>query len=409
MRLVVDRPWHRLQVPDQAEFGHEFEAVVGEVDLPPVEALAGAAHVAVVVVVPAFAEGDEGKPEIVATLVGGFEALFAPDVGEAVDEKSAVEEEDGADEKAPDEKLTAVGAEPGGVFFEEPAGGVEGEAQQGGDDEIEAVQEDQLRILGEVFDGAVVGGEILAAGHPADVAPDETVNQRRVRIFRGVRVLVVMPVGGGPPEGTTLDREIPPAGEDELHETRGLEGAMREIPMVETGDGEHAEDIQKCRDGHSGPAPAGPDDPQAADVQENEGQGAAPLEFVRFGAGGIGATGKVIGIEPLADGDANAFHQGGAVEGAVLGHGDGVEVARRVGAGVGQRVYKPHFPICQTAKMRPAGWEGRRIIGRFLLLHRRVVRGFEGLWRTFWGHSPGFPAAPGYLRRWRRAEFFRGP
>ena len=210
--FVVDGAGDGFEVPDEAELGHEFEAVVGEIDFPPVEALAGAAHVAVVVVVPAFAQGDEGEPEVVAALVGGFEALIAPDVGEAVDEEGAVQEEDGADKEAPDEELPAIGAEAGGEFLKEPAGGVEGEAHEGGDDEVEAVQEDELGVFGEVFDGAVVGGEVFAAGHPTDVAPDEAVDQSGVWVFRGIAVLMMVAVGAGPPEGAALDGKIPPTG-----------------------------------------------------------------------------------------------------------------------------------------------------------------------------------------------------
>src|ERR1700690_1872273 len=93
------------QVPDDVEEGEEFEDVVGDVDFPPVEALAGADGVAVVVVVPAFAHGDEGEGEAVAAVVGGVEAAGADDVGEGVDAEGGVIDEDGAQEKSPEDEL----------------------------------------------------------------------------------------------------------------------------------------------------------------------------------------------------------------------------------------------------------------------------------------------------------------
>ena len=61
------------QIPDQAERG-EPEHVVGDVDLPPEEALARRRPVVVVVVVPALAEGEEREDEVVAAVVLGLVA-----------------------------------------------------------------------------------------------------------------------------------------------------------------------------------------------------------------------------------------------------------------------------------------------------------------------------------------------
>src|SRR5690606_13894566 len=83
---------HGLEAPDQAGPGKEFQAVVGRVDFPPIEAVAGAAVEAVVVVVPAFAEADDGEDEAVAGVVAGLVAALAHEVGHGVDAGGAVEE-----------------------------------------------------------------------------------------------------------------------------------------------------------------------------------------------------------------------------------------------------------------------------------------------------------------------------
>ena len=45
---------HRLEVPDDAGPRETFQYIVGDIDFPPIETLAGAAHVFVVVIVPTF-------------------------------------------------------------------------------------------------------------------------------------------------------------------------------------------------------------------------------------------------------------------------------------------------------------------------------------------------------------------
>ncbi len=65
--------------------------------------MAAGALVTMVVVVPAFAESHERKPRIVSALVGCGVSLFSPNVAEGIDRKSAVPEQNRADDKAPDE------------------------------------------------------------------------------------------------------------------------------------------------------------------------------------------------------------------------------------------------------------------------------------------------------------------
>ena len=60
------------EVPDEAEPGEGFERVISDVDFPPEEALTGAGHVMVMIVVPAFAEGHESKEPVVAAGVRGL-------------------------------------------------------------------------------------------------------------------------------------------------------------------------------------------------------------------------------------------------------------------------------------------------------------------------------------------------
>jgi len=47
---------HFTEIPDDAEPGHDFQRVVGDVDLPPEETLARGSHEVVMIIVPAFAK-----------------------------------------------------------------------------------------------------------------------------------------------------------------------------------------------------------------------------------------------------------------------------------------------------------------------------------------------------------------
>ena len=57
---------HGLQSPDQSQPGEQQKNVVRDVDLPPGKPLPYRSGIAVMVVVPAFPEGEQGDPEVVA-------------------------------------------------------------------------------------------------------------------------------------------------------------------------------------------------------------------------------------------------------------------------------------------------------------------------------------------------------
>jgi hypothetical protein len=56
--LLVDACWRFAQIPHQAEPRETLEDIVGDIDLPPVEALSLRARVAVMVVMPTLSEGE---------------------------------------------------------------------------------------------------------------------------------------------------------------------------------------------------------------------------------------------------------------------------------------------------------------------------------------------------------------
>src|SRR6185503_15466019 len=88
-------------VPDETDLLEPFQEVVAHVDLPPIEALIGAVHVVVMVVVPTFAHADEREPRVVATGIRRFVAARTVDVGERVDGERPVQEKARRDDIAP--------------------------------------------------------------------------------------------------------------------------------------------------------------------------------------------------------------------------------------------------------------------------------------------------------------------
>src|SRR6202021_1517275 len=82
---LAHRQGHGLQVPDHAQKGHELQQVERDVELPPVEALAGRRGIVVMIVVPALAQGDDREPGVVAAPVAGLVPLPAEYVGQRVD------------------------------------------------------------------------------------------------------------------------------------------------------------------------------------------------------------------------------------------------------------------------------------------------------------------------------------
>ena len=157
------------------------------------------------IVVPAFAEGDEGKQQAVATVVVGFKTAFADEMREGIDGGSRVKEHGGADEKAPDDELPGGHAESGMGRVKPLAKAGEQRNERDGNDGVEAVEEDKFGKFREVADLGIIGGEIARAGDPADVRPPETASAGRMDVGFFVGMLVMMAMLIGPPERAPLD------------------------------------------------------------------------------------------------------------------------------------------------------------------------------------------------------------
>ena len=84
----------------------------------------------------------------------------------------------------------------------------------------------------------------------------------------------------------------------ELKCPRGLESTVREVPVEERGDKEHADDIESGRDRDRDPTHADPDHAKAQDVVKEEWQ--IPEPFNSFGSCSVVTPGGGA-VEPLSD------------------------------------------------------------------------------------------------------------
>ena len=201
------------EIPDQAQPREGFESVVGDIDFPPEEALAGGGHEMVVIIVPAFTEGEEGQEPVVFAGVRRFVTDGAKEVGERIDGEGVVPEQNRAQAERPEEEREA-------------ANQIETGAQDCGRNEVIFVEPAELGKFGEV--GDVVEARIVVAvgDDPANVGPEEAEKRRGMDVVVLIGEAMMMTMMGGPPEDAFLDGGHGQEGDDELEDAAGLIGAM---------------------------------------------------------------------------------------------------------------------------------------------------------------------------------------
>jgi hypothetical protein len=181
-------------VPDQAGLFQERENPVGDVQFPPPVAVVGDSWEGVMVVVPAFAPGEQADPPQVAAVIGCFVGAIAPDVRRRIDGPGNVQHIDQAHEHAPDDvRDSRVQAS------YQPTGAKQDDAQSQMPPQESAIEQSQEPILQQVGGvGSVKLSPILRSvtgQHPDHVAPP-------LSIPRGVGIVIVIAEAYGGPRPT---------------------------------------------------------------------------------------------------------------------------------------------------------------------------------------------------------------
>lgn len=195
------------------------------------------------IIVPAFTQGEDSQYRVVAAVVRGVVSSIASQMSHRVYRSGGMKQNCGANEKSPGQHLHAVGLGLGMMNMQPLSKAVKREEEHQRHEPVESIKPSKLWISGEVRDSGVVGDHIFGRGDPGNMRPQKTACHRRVDIFLGVRGGVVLSVMGCPPQGTSLNRHTAYDREDKLHGAGCFESTMRKVSVIEARDGEHAKNV----------------------------------------------------------------------------------------------------------------------------------------------------------------------
>ena len=212
-----------------------------------------------------------------------------------------MEEEGRTDKESPDEHLGGRSAQSGEKSLQNPPPSQHGDNQKERSEQIETIEKDKLGVLGQILDLGIVGWKITAAGNPAKVCPEKTLDHWGMKIFGLVRVLVVVAMDPSPPKGTPLGAGQAKKGCDKLPSPRNLKRLVAKVPVVEAGDKKHPRKIEEDSRTHRSPAPPRPERPETTEMEGEEGNEAAPLHTLRLVANNFWVALKIITIEKIDD------------------------------------------------------------------------------------------------------------
>jgi hypothetical protein len=110
-----------------------------------------------------------------------------------------------------------------------------------------------------------------------------------------------------PPQGTALNGRIAHDAEHKLPLPICLECFMREIPVVKTGYGKHADEVEGQRYDDRGPAPTDPKYAQTTEMEKYERYDPQPIDLF-LGSFGLG-IGTCFSVEPAHESNENSRFQ----------------------------------------------------------------------------------------------------
>ena len=195
-----------------------------------------------------------------------------------------------------EQALRTAGAEPGMAGAEPAAERVQSYGEEHRHEQVEAVDQAQFGKAAEVRNGLPVRAEAARGQEPAHVCPQKAVLPRRMHVLGRVGMAVVVAMMGGPPQWSTLHAHGTDRSEHELERARGAEGAMREVAVVEAGQGEHAHGIKQGCDQQRGRRHANPDHADAGNVHGDERDRAPPVDAI----GALAERRRLSRVEPVA-------------------------------------------------------------------------------------------------------------
>ena len=230
-----------------------------------------------VVVVPSFAKGEKGDPQIVSALVIGFIALSSEEMGERVHRKGAVVEEYCGNQESPDESGHAIQSRRGLKKTERAEAVTRG--SQGDDwNPVETIEKSKFRKFEQILDLLEESWNGVFGHEPEHVTPEQASCFRGMHVVFGVGMTMMSSVMGGPPEGAALTCAAGYERSGELNESRSLEGPVRKITVVKGGNAKHSHSIGENREQDAGQKYGKEECAQRGNVDQNEWQTTKPLD-----------------------------------------------------------------------------------------------------------------------------------
>ena len=165
------------------------------VDFVPHHTVPGGGGKSVMIIVPAFAEGQQCDPPVVAGIIGGFKTARTPQVRGRINEPCAMETCANAQRASPKQHRPTANQE------QDYAGKGEWEPVPGGEPAVNRIAEQVRSKMAHRCGIAVL---TVSGKDPAHMRPPCAVTGR-VRVTRFVRFLVMDAVRGNPENGTALE------------------------------------------------------------------------------------------------------------------------------------------------------------------------------------------------------------
>ena len=109
MFAVSDFVRQRDEVSHDAKPGKQHEEIIGNINLPPVEASLGGYWIMVMIVVPALTHCQDGSPDVIAAVIRHVVPARTEHMIDGVDRKCGMAAHNGGNKKPPDEELRTAG------------------------------------------------------------------------------------------------------------------------------------------------------------------------------------------------------------------------------------------------------------------------------------------------------------
>ena len=162
---------------------------------------------------------------------------------------------------------------------------VAGQGKEENRDPIEAIEKPKFWKLKQILNFFKEGGNRILGHKPKCVTPKQASCLWGMHIIFGVGMTMMPAVMGSPPQWSALTRAAGYERTDELNNSGCLEGPVRKIPVVKSGDAKHSNGVGKQCKQNSPPDERKEKHRECGEMDENIRQTPKPLDttFLAFG------------------------------------------------------------------------------------------------------------------------------